>query len=240
MCQCCTDICLELNVFNLAEYHDRHRKFTRIAVHPFCCYRGHGSATPEELEEKDLEHMPNKTPNAMSKSAALIQQNTQANDNSDPSSPYINGVKEDDPVVFLISDILPEEISDKFGEALDTLCPALASTPKLEDKALRTVLSFGHEAVSIEPEIKPALGKLKLTPEDLMSIDDVAHIFGGFMIPQEIDDALREGIVDDDAEGGMDGVTVDMLNQMQQEAEREEALAAAKKKKKAGSNQQKK
>ena len=189
-----------------------------------------------------------KSNNSVSKSAAQILQHTQANDSSDPSSPYINGVKEDDPVVFLISDILPDEISDKFGEAMDTLCPALATTPKLEDKALRTVLSFGHEVVIVEPEIKPALGKLKLTPADLVGIDDVAHIFGGFMIPEEIDQALRESIEDEaslrmsqqaaegsssssrDWEGGgdaMEGLTEDVMNQLQREAEKE---AEAKKK----------
>ena len=221
----------------VAEYHDRHRKFTRIAVHPFCCYRGHGAASPEELEENNMKHIPKST-NSVSKSAAMIQQNTQINDTSDSSSPYVNGVKEDDPVVFLISEILPDEIADKFGDALDTLCPALKSTPKLEDKALRTVLSFGHEAVMIEPEIKPALGKLKLTPSDLVSIDDVAIIFGGFMVPLEIDQALREGAEDEASmmasEGGvgMDGVTEDMMNQMQREAEKEAAAAAAKKKQK--------
>lgn len=213
------------------EYHDRHRKFTRIAVHPFCCYRGHGSANPEEVEDNDIKSR-SKSNNVVSQSAALIQQNTQSNDTSDPASPYINGVKEDDPVIFLISDILPDEIAEKFGEALDTICPALSSTPKLEDKTLRTVLSFGHEVVMIEPEIKPAIGKLKLKPEDLVSIDDVALIFGGFMIPLEIDQALREGIEDEEgaqmlANGEM---TEEMMNQIQQEAEREEAAAAKKRK----------
>jgi hypothetical protein len=183
-----------------------------------------------------MKHIPKST-NSVSKSAAMIQQNTQINDTSDSTSPYVNGVKEDDPVVFLISEILPDEIADKFGDALDTLCPALKSTPKLEDKALRTVLSFGHEAVMIEPEIKPALGKLKLTPSDLVSIDDVAIIFGGFMVPLEIDQALREGAEDEASmmasEGGvgMDGVTEDMMNQMQREAEKEAAAAAKKKQK---------
>lgn len=218
--------------YSLLEYHDRHRKFTRMAVHPFCCYRGHGSPTPPDMED-DVEMKRNsKSKSAISKSAELIKESTQANDTSDPDVPYINGIKEDDPVIFLISGILPDEISDKFGEALDALCPALSSTPKLEDKALRIVLSYGHEIVTIEPEIKPALGKLKLTPDDLVCIDDVAIIFGGFMIPLEIDEALREGVDEEEMMGGSSGMTTEMMNEMQLQAEREAAEEGKKRKQK--------
>ena len=212
---------LHLTSVNLyAEYHDRHRKFARIAMNPLCCFRGHGPANPEDTEDF-MKNEKSESKTSVSKSAALIQQNVQPNDISDPSIPFVNGVKEDDPVVFLMSKFLPPEVGDKFGEALDTLCPALKTTPKLEDKALRIVLSLAHEVVMVEPEIQSGLGKLSLSDKDIVGIDDVVHIFGGFMIPLEVDQALREGIEYDEKQmmtAGENGeVTEEMIQQWQDE-----------------------
>ena len=170
----------------LIEFHDRHRKFTRAAVHPFCCYRGHGPPVPSS--EDDKPDSATQAPKSATESAEMLKSRTDITD----TSTYKNGVHENDPVLLLVDGLLPDEITKQFGDALDTLCPSLNSTPKIQDKVLRTVLSYGHEVVIVEPEINSALGKLSLKPSDIMSVDDVAIVFGSFMIPKEIDDALRD------------------------------------------------
>ena len=109
---------------------------------PLFCYRGHGPIVPPDSLETEAGEITTKK--TMAESAAMIQKNTEISGSINDGA-YMNGTKPDDPVIFLVSDLLPPDVSKVFVEALDTLCPPLESTPRLEDKALRIVMSLCHE-----------------------------------------------------------------------------------------------
>lgn len=73
------------------------------------------------------------------------------------------------------------------GKALDTLCPPLQTTSRLEDKALRCVFSVGVEAVLLQAEISAMLGPLNLRTADMISSDETSKVFGTLVIP-DLDD----------------------------------------------------
>lgn len=66
---------------------------------------------------------------------------------------------------------------------LDALCPPLSSTPRLQDKAIRAVLSIGVDVVVVDADCSAAMGPLGLLPADLLTSDDTDSLFGYFMIP---------------------------------------------------------
>ena len=79
--------------------------------------------------------------------------------------------------------MLGPEVAGSMGQALDHLCPPLRSSPLLETKALRAVLSVGVEVVVLDALLSAAIGKLDLSPEDALTADDTEGIFGTFGIP---------------------------------------------------------
>jgi hypothetical protein len=88
----------------------------------------------------------------------------------------------------------------------------LSSTPLLEDKVLRVCLSYGHEVCAVQPEVLTLLDDFKLKKSDLLTLDEAGMIFGGFMIPSEVDQILRESThdADDNEEYDRYGRTYDM------------------------------
>ncbi len=93
-------------------------------------------------------------------------------------------VNESDEVeIEMISGLLDERIEKHLAHALDTLCPALESTPKLQDKALRLVFSVGVDVVMLDAETSGIINKFSLQHKDMVSSDDSEAVFGGFLIP---------------------------------------------------------
>lgn len=68
---------------------------------------------------------------------------------------------------------------------LDELCPELESTPRLEDKAIRAVLSTEVELLYVHLEDAILLpSQVSLRPEQLLHISETERIFGNFVIPR--------------------------------------------------------
>ena len=86
----------------------------------------------------------------------------------------------------LISGLLDRKVEQTIAQALDQLCPALEKTPRLQDKALRTVFSVGVDAMLIDAEMSSTMGKLRLTPEDIISPHETQNIFGSFTMPADL------------------------------------------------------
>lgn len=102
----------------------------------------------------------------------------------------------------LITGILPEELEGGLVSALDELAPRLASTPRLQDKALRVVFSVGIDVVVMDAESSCLAGRLQLRPEDMLSSNDTDDVWGVFMVPDmnEVCRDLDDGDDDDDIE----------------------------------------
>lgn len=83
--------------------------------------------------------------------------------------------------------LLQHALSDKLqmiiNETLNELCPALSSTPMIQQKALRIVFSIGVDVVIVDAETSAYLGKFSLTPRDLVNSDQTGTVFGSFCIP---------------------------------------------------------
>jgi hypothetical protein len=77
-------------------------------------------------------------------------------------------------------------MSQDVGEALNELCPELATTPRLQDKVLRAVLSVGIDCVVADAEMAPILDRPHVLAKDLLHSDDTDDIFGTFIIPEEL------------------------------------------------------
>ena len=74
------------------------------------------------------------------------------------------------------------------GEALDRICPALSTTPRLQDKALRVVFSVGIDAVLMDAELSAMMGKFSLRPEDMLASSSTDNVWGNFMMPNDDSD----------------------------------------------------
>ena len=89
------------------------------------------------------------------------------------------------PDLILLSGLSHPETEEYFGKELDDHCVLLETTPKLQDKAMRIVLSVGCEVVIIDSELSACLRKLTLNPLDLLTADETNDIFGNFGIQRD-------------------------------------------------------
>jgi hypothetical protein len=224
---------LDLSLDSTDDFTEADRTFTRAACNPFSCYRGHGvepDGDEEGNEENDEEENPNRgvdnSPEALAqKDPEALRAALEAEKRRDS----IEGRKEesgapraDDPVLFLIDKVLPPSISAMLNELLTRALPTLTSTPLLEDKVLRICLSYGHEVCSVQPEVLTLLDDFKLKKSDLLTLDEAGLVFGGFMIPQEVDEILRESQhdADDNDEYDRYGRTYDLDGESDEDLER--------------------
>lgn len=83
----------------------------------------------------------------------------------------------------LISGFNEPRVEEGLASSLNLLCPQLESTPRLQDKALRVVLSADVDAFMVDAECSGFMGKFSLTPEDALSSDDTEIVFGVFGVP---------------------------------------------------------
>jgi hypothetical protein len=83
----------------------------------------------------------------------------------------------------LLQHAMSEKLQMMINETLNELCPALTSTPLVQQKALRIVFSVGVDVVIVDAETSAYIGKFSLTPRDLINSDQTENIFGSFCIP---------------------------------------------------------
>ena len=95
----------------------------------------------------------------------------------DKESPY-----EASSEVILLSGIHPAPYEAKLAEEFDDLCPAVANSRYLEDKALRAVFSVGIEAVLMDSETSARIGPLRLRAEDMIPSEETDDLFGEFHV----------------------------------------------------------
>lgn len=89
------------------------------------------------------------------------------------------------PDLILVSGLSDIDTEEYFSKELDDHCVLLESTPKLQDKAIRIVLSVGCEVVIIDSELSSCIKKLTLSPLDLLTSDETNDIFGNFGLQRE-------------------------------------------------------
>ena len=85
----------------------------------------------------------------------------------------------------LMNGLIPPPIDNVVGQALDSLCPALATSKELHDKALRLVFSVGMDAVILDAELSSMIGPLSLRPEDMLASNATDDVWGNFMVPAD-------------------------------------------------------
>ena len=77
----------------------------------------------------------------------------------------------------------PSEKESFLAAQLDALCPPLHTTPRLQDKAIRAVLSVGVEVLVLDAACSAAMGgMLALKPSDLITSDQTDALFGHFAV----------------------------------------------------------
>ena len=82
----------------------------------------------------------------------------------------------------LLSGMLPAKAERLIGKTLNSLCPHLMTTPRLQDKALRVIFSTGVDVMVVDAMSCALIGKLALRPSDLLPISATEKVFGTFMI----------------------------------------------------------
>ena len=87
----------------------------------------------------------------------------------------------------LVDGMMPKRVSDNLKGALDQMCPALKSSSKLQEKAMRIVLSQGTECVLVDSDVSSALGKIDLDSSELLTAEETDQIMGTFAIPDLTD-----------------------------------------------------
>ncbi len=83
----------------------------------------------------------------------------------------------------LVDDIMPPPIENEMKMVLDSLCPPLKTTPRLQDKAMRIVFSVGIDLIIPDCALSAMMGPLSLKPQDLLSAPETDDVFGTFYIP---------------------------------------------------------
>lgn len=81
---------------------------------------------------------------------------------------------------------MQSDAAELICQALDEMCPPLRSSPRLQDKTLRAVLSIGIDCIVADADLAPLLGQIQVHPEQMLHSDDTDGIFGVFMLPEEL------------------------------------------------------
>ena len=161
---------------------EKTRQFTRIGMHALLCRRGRGVGDVEEEEEADLAKRAEDLSSAADKPDAKLNAALEM-EIQEHAKLTLEG---DGEFLPLVSSVLPRDIEHHLAEALDSLCPSLQSTPLLQDKALRIVMSVGVDAVVVDAELSAALDKITLSPDQLLPSAATDDIFGNFVIPRAL------------------------------------------------------
>lgn len=158
---------------------EKTRQFSRLAMHALLCRRGGGKSNEDEV---DLVSRAERLWKAASEPDPKLK--------ADLDSEILAHaqVSSDDDAHFLplVSNVLPPSMEKHLAEALDSLCPSLRTTPLLQDKALRIVLSVGIDAVVVDAELSSALQKTTLTPGHLLPSAATDDVFGNFILPRQL------------------------------------------------------
>lgn len=147
------------------------RSYSRASIDPFTCLPG-TTGPVFESEDEELVHR------VREGDAGSIK----------PMKGDDAEVERAEEEVILVDGIMPQEVQAVLGSVLDDLCPALSSTPRLEDKALRVVFSVGIDCVIVDASISAYLEPISLSSNDLLTSDDTEDVFGEFMVPGKVQD----------------------------------------------------
>lgn len=77
-------------------------------------------------------------------------------------------------------------MEEKVSAALVSMCPKLKSSKTLHEKALRLVLSIGHDVCVVDSDLSAAIGKFSLKVRDILSAKDSKNVFGHFQVIPEM------------------------------------------------------
>eukprot|EP00607_Mallomonas_marina_P010029 CAMPEP_0182422318 /NCGR_PEP_ID=MMETSP1167-20130531/7971_1 /TAXON_ID=2988 /ORGANISM="Mallomonas Sp, Strain CCMP3275" /LENGTH=304 /DNA_ID=CAMNT_0024600279 /DNA_START=483 /DNA_END=1397 /DNA_ORIENTATION=+ len=171
------------------ESQEQRRTFTRGAVDPLLCYAGTGEAaddtpgsgsstTPSITFSESGEPVVTNPPK---KSAEQVEKEKKVEE------------KEYGPALPMVSETMDVELEESLKEVLDQLCPPLATSHTLQERALRVVFSVGVEVAVMDAVTSSSLGPIQLQAKDALSSKATESVFGGFMIPKDLfEDEERE------------------------------------------------
>lgn len=142
-------------------------RFSRAAMDPVVCYRGHSA---RHIKDEDESTASDEVLNQVLQGKEVVFED--------------GSVQENDIPMFLVNSTTHEHIERTIAQSLDELCPDLANTPALQDKAIRIAMSQGVDCVVVEAEMSALMGKCTLKPEHMMHSTKTDHIYGKFMIPR--------------------------------------------------------
>jgi hypothetical protein len=162
------------------------RKFTRIALNPLTLRFGGRAAvkyeTPRVLAARKIRV---RRPGA--RRAAPEKKRKPARDSDSESETEVSDDEDEDTSeeLDMMTGLYGSDIEVPMGQMMDDLCPALKSTPLLQDKALRVVMSVGVEALMLDAERSAMLGKFRLTPDDMLPSQATDNVFENFCLTVE-------------------------------------------------------
>ena len=140
---------------------EQSRTLTRIAIDPLIAMRGWGLDKGVRIGEESFSTMEEEEERGRTNASDQVE-------------------------LFLIDGFVHENVNFLIKESLDEKCPALKSTPRLADKALRVVFSVGVDVVMLDATCSAAVGKLQLTESDLISSAESDIVFKKFgIVPKE-------------------------------------------------------
>lgn len=160
------------------------RKFTRIALDPLTLRFG-GRAAVKYEAPRVLEARKIRVRKAgAQRAAAEERRRARARDSDSESETEVSDDEDADTgeELDMMTGLYGPDIEVPMGQMLDELCPALKSTPLLQDKALRVVMSVGVEALLIDAERSAMLGRLRLTPDDMLPSKATDDVFENFCL----------------------------------------------------------
>lgn len=146
------------------------RNFTRVASDPLFCLSAERSANA----------MANTNNNTTSSSSGASIRDSSKVQNTMSLKKLSQSTE-----LNLLQVALSEPLAAMINETLDELCPALSSTPLVQQKALRIVFSVGIDVMLVDAESSAYLGKFNIAPKDLINSSQSEKIFGSFCIPSQ-------------------------------------------------------
>ncbi len=153
--------------------------------------RAHEQGKEFVPSEEDLmaEHLAKLNEQGLQEVLKELTEAQNADPHADSYRPLKAGESTDSPRILditgmdLVTGLNSPAMEEYFVDALDELCPPLQSTPLLQDKALRVVLSVGIDVVLVDAERSAMLGKFNLKPSDLLTDKDTDDVFEYFKLP---------------------------------------------------------
>ncbi|RYH05162.1 hypothetical protein EON65_45480 [archaeon] len=167
----------EMDTSQMEDTKNQERVISRIAHNPLVCYRAHTPTT------NPASH-PTRPPRNIQEAIARLDEIEKTREQSSQSTitPILSSPHPSSPLL-LISGLLASADEAAVHAELDRLCPPLATSKSLEDKAFRVVTSLHVDVCMVDAEYCAALGKWAVKGKELLTEVDTEELIEGFEVP---------------------------------------------------------